>query len=133
MKHYFSCLNFKILLDLFIVNFRYHGVNTQFGILALPTILLFHNSKPVSKFNQTSSFTLDDYAQFISTLTGIEAEGLLEVTESDFSGPLPTVAEIEPDYLLYLAWIFTLVCALFYFSKSSFSKRLIESIQGRIL
>ena len=57
-------------------------MNTQFGILALPTILLFHNSKPVSKFNHTN-FNLDNYAQFLSTLTGIEANGLLEVTETD--------------------------------------------------
>ncbi len=57
-------------------------MNTQFGILALPTILLFHNSKPVSKFNHTI-FNLDNYAQFLSTLTGIEANGLLEVTETD--------------------------------------------------
>jgi hypothetical protein len=46
--------------------------------LALPTILLFHNSKPVSKFNHTN-FSLENYSQFISTLTGIEASGHLEV------------------------------------------------------
>jgi thioredoxin-like negative regulator of GroEL len=57
-------------------------VNTQFGILALPTILLFHNSKPVSKFNHTN-FNLENYAQFLATLTGIEPSGLLEVTETD--------------------------------------------------
>jgi hypothetical protein len=45
-------------------------------------------------------------------------------------GPLPTVAEQEPDYYLYLAWLFTLICGLGYFSKSSFSKRLIESVQN---
>jgi hypothetical protein len=109
--------------------FRYPGVNTQFGILALPTILLFHNSKPVSKFNH-STFNLDNYAQFISTLAGIEASEPLEVTETDFTGPLPTTAEVVPDYCLYLAWIFTVVCALGYFGKSSFSRRLIESLQN---
>lgn len=108
---------------------KYTGVNTQFGILALPTILLFHNSKPVSKFNHTV-FNLENYSQFILTLTGIEASGLLELTETDFTGPLPTVAEVEPDYNLYLAWIFTVVCGLFYFSKSSYCKRMIESVQN---
>lgn len=109
--------------------FRHPGLNTQFGILALPSVLLFHNSKPVSKFNQTN-FILENFSQFTTGLTGIEASGLLEVLESDHSGPVPSQAEIEPDYLLYLAWVFTVVCALGYFSKSSFSRRLIESLQN---
>ena len=61
---------------------RYPGVNTQFGILALPTILLFHNSKPVSKFNHTI-FNLDNYAEFLNILTGIEATLPLELLEAD--------------------------------------------------
>ena len=65
-----------------IIFYRYPGVNTQFGILALPTILLFHNSKPVSKFNHTI-FNLDNYAEFLNILTGIEPTLPLEIIETD--------------------------------------------------
>jgi thioredoxin-like negative regulator of GroEL len=59
--------------------FRHPGVNTRFGNLAVPTILPFHSSKPVSKFNH-STFNPDNHAQFIGTLAGIEASEPLEVT-----------------------------------------------------
>ena len=43
---------------------------------------------------------------------------------------IPTKATPELDYYLYLAWLFTIVCALGYFAKSSYCERIIESIRN---
>ena len=40
----------------------FHTMNTQFGIMALPTLILFHNSKAVAKYNQ-SEFELENFAK----------------------------------------------------------------------
>ena len=40
----------------------FHTMNTQFGIMALPTLILFHNSKAVAKYNQ-SDFELENFAK----------------------------------------------------------------------
>ena len=40
----------------------FHTMNTQFGIMALPTLILFHNSKAVAKYNQ-SEFEVENFAK----------------------------------------------------------------------
>jgi len=47
----------------------YKNVNTYFGILSVPTVVLFHNGKIIAKFNDTS-FTLTKFAEFIEYFTG---------------------------------------------------------------
>ena len=44
------------------------SLNTRFGVVAVPTILLFHSGKPVLKFNNT--VTLDDLRNFVKNSTG---------------------------------------------------------------
>lgn len=44
------------------------SLNTRFGVVAVPTILLFHSGKPVLKFN--NSITLDDLRMFVKNNTG---------------------------------------------------------------
>ena len=50
---------------------RHHTFTTQFGVLALPTILLFHNAKTFIKFNQTD-FELENFTTFLTTFTGMD-------------------------------------------------------------
>jgi len=48
---------------------KYKNVNTYFGILSVPSVVLFHNGKIIAKFNDTS-FTLNKFAEFIEYFTG---------------------------------------------------------------
>ena len=47
------------------------SLNTRFGVVAVPTILLFHSGKPVLKFN--NSISLDDVRNFIKNNTGMSS------------------------------------------------------------
>ena len=55
--------------------------------MALPTVLLFHNSRPMYKYNYTQ-YSLDKFAEFVTILTGIEPlqNVTLEPREEDFIG-----------------------------------------------
>ena len=108
---------------------KHQGINTQFGILALPTLIIFHNTKPISKFNQ-SNYMIGNFSEFVTQITGLEASLAIELTDGDMEGPMPTKATPELDYYLYLAWLFTIVCAFGYFAKSSYCERIIESIRN---
>ena len=108
---------------------RHQGINTQFGILALPTLILFHNAKPIAKFNQ-SNYVISNFSEFVTTFTTLDPSQTIELRESDIEGPLPTKAVPEPDYYLFVAWLFTIVCALGYFGKSSYGERIIESVRN---
>ena len=48
---------------------RHQAFTTQFGVLALPTVLLFHNSKTIIKFNQ-SDYELANFTSFLTIFTG---------------------------------------------------------------
>ena len=108
---------------------RHHSFTTQFGVLALPTILLFHNAKNFVKFNQ-SDFEVDNFTTFVTTFTGIEPTGDVVVKEVDWEGPMPTEMVPESDLYLHISWIFILICALAYFGKSPFCQNLMESFRN---
>lgn len=108
---------------------HHHSFTTQFGVLALPTILLFHNAKNVVKYNH-SSFEVDNFTTFVTTFTSIEPLGELVVTEADYLGPMPTEVVPESDIYLLIAWIFILICAVSKILKSRFCKSLIESLMN---
>jgi thiol-disulfide isomerase/thioredoxin len=48
---------------------KHRSVNTYFGILSVPSVVLFHNGKIIAKFNDTS-FTLNKFAEFVEYFTG---------------------------------------------------------------
>ena len=50
---------------------RHQAFTTQFGVLALPTLLLFHNSKTIIKFNQ-SDYELANFTSFLTLFTGMK-------------------------------------------------------------
>lgn len=45
------------------------AINTYFGILSVPSMVLFYNGKILAKFNDTT-FNVNQFAEFISTFTG---------------------------------------------------------------
>lgn len=108
---------------------KHHSFNTQYGIVGVPTVMLFHNGRPAAKFND-SEYNLEMFSRFITKYTGMEPQSKLFVTSADFGGPVPSVPVKETDYCLALAWIFILVCGVYYFSKSSWWRLIVETVQN---
>ncbi|KAM7428208.1 cell redox homeostasis [Porites harrisoni] len=108
--------------------YKQHSLNTRFGIVAVPTILLFHTGKPVLKFN--SSVSLDDMRNFIKNNTGVEGNFTLQISEEDYLGPLKNKPVDETDYYLLLSVLFLLTFGVFMFGKSSYRQLLLDRIQA---
>jgi len=108
---------------------RHQAYTTQFGVLALPTILLFHNSKTIVKFNH-SDYELANFTTFLNIFTGLDQIGEPLITDTDYEGPMPTIVIPETDYYLYLSWVFVIFCTLGYFTKSPFCQNIIETIRN---
>lgn len=108
---------------------KHHIFNAQNGIVGVPTLILFHNSRPVSKFNDTE-YTLELFSRFISKWTNVRAKEMSYVTSADFAGPVPSTPEKDIDYFLVLSWLFIIICAVYYFTKSSWWKWIVEMVQN---
>ncbi|CAG7717503.1 unnamed protein product [Allacma fusca] len=104
------------------------SVNTYFGILSVPTIMLFHNGKLVAKYNE-SVISLTKIAEFITSITDLEVAEKLNVTSNDFQGPLPSVQSKDRDLYLYLAWVFVIVCFVNYARRSVIVKTAVEFVR----
>lgn len=116
--------------------FNFHSLNTEFGIVGLPTIMFFHQGRPLVKFNETE-ITLETLVKFVTKHSGIEPRlvnhkmtiNVPHYISEDFKGPLSNKVEKRTDYWLYMAWIFIIVCSCYYFSKSVYYGQMIETIK----
>lgn len=106
----------------------YHLFNAQNGIVGVPSLLLFHNGRPVAKFND-SEYTLELFSKFISKYTSIAAAEMSYVTSADFAGPVSSVPTKDTDFFLWISWIFIIVCAVYYFTKSKLWRWIVETVQ----
>ncbi|XP_058830277.1 thioredoxin domain-containing protein 15 isoform X2 [Topomyia yanbarensis] len=116
--------------------FNFHSLNTEFGIVGLPTIMFFHQGRPLVKFNDTE-ITLETLVKFVTKHSGVEPRlanhkmtiNVPHYISEDFKGPLSNKVERKIDYWLYVAWIFIVLCSCYYFSKSAFYVQIIEMIK----
>jgi len=107
----------------------YHSLNTQYGVMAVPTLLVFHNSRPLYKYNYTE-YTLASFTQFVSLLTGLEPQNITEPDILDWEGPVPSKSVKSHNYILLVAFLFTLLCALKELSKSPLAGQLIDTLRN---
>lgn len=107
---------------------KYHGINAQYGIVGVPTLKMFHNGRPVGKFNGTE-YNIHSFSKFVHAITGQHPQVLL-VTSKDFQGPVSSVVEKETDYFLVLSWLFIMVCSVYYFMKSKWWGMIVEMVQN---
>ncbi|KAL4721629.1 hypothetical protein ACJJTC_013472 [Scirpophaga incertulas] len=105
-----------------------YGMNAQYGIIGVPTLKMFHNGRPVGKFNGTE-YNIQSFSKFVNAITGQQPQGIL-VTSKDFQGPVPSVVEAETDYFLILSWLFIIVCSIYYFVQSKWWTMIVEMIQN---
>ncbi|XP_032519365.2 thioredoxin domain-containing protein 15 [Danaus plexippus] len=107
---------------------KYHGINAQYGIVGVPTLKMFHNGRPVGKFNGTE-YNIHLFSRFVHAITGQHCQSLL-VTSKDFQGPVSSVVEKETDYFLILSWFFIIICSIYYFMESKWWKMIVEMVQN---
>lgn len=119
------------MYNIYLLNYFFFicSFNAQYGIVGVPTLMLVHNGKPIAKFNSTV-YTLELFAKFITHLTMFQTSGSLFVTSADFSGPVPSTPSNETDYCLVLSWVFIAACALYFTSKSRWWQQFIELVQN---
>lgn len=101
----------------------------RYGLVGVPTILLFHNGKVAAKLNDSNP-TVDGFVAFIQQLTGLSPQMPTNLTESDLLGPLSSTPEDKFDYLLLLASIFALICFGYLFGKSNLFKTTVETVRN---
>ncbi|GFY76514.1 hypothetical protein TNIN_85301 [Trichonephila inaurata madagascariensis] len=97
----------------------------RYGLVYVPNVMLFHNSKPFARYNETM-LNLDMFVKFINKFTGLSHNGTLNVTSADMKGPVPSTLTKKMDFALFLAWSFTFCCLCFGFAKSSIFKCAME-------
>lgn len=107
---------------------KYHGINAHYGIVGVPTLKMFHNGRPVGKFNGTE-YNIQSFSKFVHAITGQYPQVLL-VTSKDFQGPVSSIVEKETDYFLVLSWLFIICCSIYYFMQSKWWKMIVEMIQN---
>ncbi|XP_054738202.1 thioredoxin domain-containing protein 15 [Anastrepha obliqua] len=104
--------------------FKFPSFNTEFGIVGLPTLLLFHQGRPIVKFYSD----VGTFHAFVTRHTGIKHIEPMP-KESEMTGPLPVQPVPQVDYVLLLAWSFILLCVGNYFAKSRLCKQIVEMIK----
>lgn len=97
--------------------FHFSNLNSRFGTIAVPNVMIFHNAKAVARFNGTER-TLESLASFVNNVTGMSANSSVTVTDEDAVGPLKSQPNQESDYLLWLSWAFVILCSAMAVARS---------------
>ncbi|XP_063695645.1 thioredoxin domain-containing protein 15 [Culicoides brevitarsis] len=110
---------------------KHYSLNSEFGIIGLPTVMIFHQGRPLVKYNETT-YSVKNFIKFIHRYTNLEAiNNAAYVTSDDFNGPLNMSGTFdhERDIWLWISWLFIIVCACYYFSQSRFYNQIVEMIK----
>ncbi|ELU09559.1 hypothetical protein CAPTEDRAFT_181464 [Capitella teleta] len=107
---------------------HFSNLNSRYGTISVPNVLIFHNSKAVARFNK-SFRTLKSFSKFIHNITGIRANASVTVMPWDHEGPLPSSVLEEADHLLWLSWAFVFLFSCTVFCRSTAGQRVFEAIR----
>ena len=113
-------------------NFKFKRYNTKFGTSTVPMIILFKHKSPLAKFNYTHK-NLTEYIDFISNKTGFEANRSINISESDFEGPVPTIPVERFDYYLFISWLFVMFVSIDFMLRKSLFKLFLSSGLRRLV
>lgn len=101
----------------------------RFGLVGVPSLLLFHNGKVAAKFNDSDP-TINGFVSFVTKMTGLNPEKEPALTEKDYNEPLSLQPDQQFDFILLFSWLFVITCSCYLFSKSVLYKRMAESIRN---
>lgn len=128
--HYNAIARAFYMIDVLAIDaMHFSHLNSRFGTIAVPNILVFHNAKAVARFNHTER-TFTHIRDFIGNVTGLRPNRSVDVTEEDHVGPLKNTPTVGVDYYLLLAWGFILTFTGYQFSKSSLGQRVLQAINN---
>uniref|UniRef100_A0A1A9WWV0 Thioredoxin domain-containing protein n=1 Tax=Glossina brevipalpis TaxID=37001 RepID=A0A1A9WWV0_9MUSC len=112
---------FKTLPVAAIDAYKFPSFNAEFGIVGLPTLMLFHQGRPIVKYRAEVKFDT-----FVTRHTGLKPS---EFPKYFALTPLLANVEYQMDHVLVLAWVFIFACSAYYFSKSRLCIQIIEMIK----
>lgn len=126
LPRYFPRLNFYAIEAANNLN-----IFAQFGVIALPSLVVFHNGRPMYGFNHSEA-SLESFVDLISSLTGIPPTPELKyiLDQQDLSGPVPPVAMKPFNYNLLFACLFLVACAIIELSKSASFGNIIDNLRN---
>ena len=101
----------------------------RFGLVGVPSILFFHNSRLVAKYNDSDP-SIEGLVSFVTRVTGLKPVHEASLSPQDWEGPVPTVPVSRLDYVLVLSWLFLLLCSCYYFSKTHLFSMIIEYLRS---
>ncbi|XP_050442618.1 thioredoxin domain-containing protein 15 [Adelges cooleyi] len=103
--------------------------NTMYGITGVPTLILFHNGRPIAKYNG-SDYSLYEFTKFIIRHTDLAPNEKVEITVTDFVKPVNGFGNRDYDYSLWLAWFVIVFWILVYMGAVNLLKRFVEDIKN---
>ncbi|EDV98086.1 GH22922 [Drosophila grimshawi] len=98
--------------------------NAEFGIISLPTLMIFHQGRPLIKYDGD-----DNVVTFITRHTNIRPIDFHLIQPNFANGPVPTEPGHKTDLYLFLSWGFIIVCLGNYVRRTLFWKQLVEMVQ----
>lgn len=109
---------------------NHHSIAHKFGIVGVPSLILFQNNKLVSKLNDTEGLDPDFKAlvQLVASSTGLSPNETATVEDSDFLGPLKSFLVEETDIYLVLSWLFLFLFGIQKFLRSSVGRSICNSL-----
>ncbi|XP_034478332.1 thioredoxin domain-containing protein 15 [Drosophila innubila] len=114
--------------------YKFSRFNAEFGIVSLPTTLIFHQGRPMLKYDpawdETSRLAC---AKFIMRHTNLKTVDPRSIKPYVLSwtkiGPLLDTPDFQTDFYLGLAWAFILLCLANYVRRTLIWKQLVEMVQ----
>ncbi|XP_016941079.3 uncharacterized protein bug [Drosophila suzukii] len=114
--------------------YEFGRFNAEFGIVSLPTLMIFHQGRPLIKYDPSwSDSEKRSFARFIMRHTNVKTVDPQAIHPDIFNRtrrePLSNVPIVQTDYYLGLAWAFILACLANYLRQTVFWKQLVEMVQ----
>ncbi|XP_025409661.1 thioredoxin domain-containing protein 15-like isoform X2 [Sipha flava] len=103
--------------------------NTMYGIIGVPSLVLFHNGKPIAKYNG-SDYSLYEFTKFVIRHTDLPPKEKVEISVADFVKPVPGFGNHDYDYSLWLAWFVIIFWTLYYVRTMNFWRKCVEDIKN---
>ncbi|XP_017096667.2 uncharacterized protein bug [Drosophila bipectinata] len=125
---------FPTLPIAYIDAYEFSRFNAEFGIVSLPTLMIFHQGRPLIKYEPTWAYSEKrSFGRFIMRHTNVKTVDPQSIPQHilnrTLSEPLPNVPVVYTDYYLGLAWAFILACLANYLRHTVFWKQLVEMVQ----
>ncbi|XP_064536494.1 thioredoxin domain-containing protein 15 isoform X1 [Drosophila montana] len=123
---------FPTLPVAYIDAYEFTRFNAEFGIASLPTLMIFHQGRPLIKYDPPSNENVS-VPSFIMRHTNLKYVNPRTLRPYILAwakeGPLVSVPTVTTDFYLILAWAFILICLANYVRQTLFWKQLVEMVQ----